>query len=277
MERPFLQKPFLSPIITAVKEFRLFSLRLNFLQSKTFLIVLSFLCLGGFVLLIDRLFQPRPTKTWDIKSIQTPSVDTKPSLTTPSAQKLMEEISKSNTHHPSGKPELVSPESPKPVSPPPSPLALMKEEDKLMEIVTIKKGYTISSLTEKYYGMVNNTLMDLILDSNSEIKDVHLILVDQKIKVPKITKELLIMQSTDHAYKIQVGTFQNPDFVRFYSNEPVLKGKVVEIFPRKVSPQETWYRVVVGPFGHKDECLKVIAQLKEKGLLPVFGGIFKME
>jgi len=277
MEGPFRQKPFLSPIITAVKEFHLFLPRANFLQSKTFLIVLSFLYLGGFVLLIDRLFQPRPTKTWDIKSIQTPSVDTKPSLTPPSAQKLMEEISKSNTHHPSGKPELVSPESPKPVSPPPSPLALLSEEDKIIEIATVKRGYTISYLTEKYYGMANHTLMDLILDSNPEIKDVHLILMDQKIKIPKITNELLTMQSTDHAYKIQVGTFQNPDLARFYSNEPALKGKVVEIFPRKVSPQETWYRVVVGPFGHKDECLKVIAQLKENGLLPVFGGILKTE
>ena len=277
MEGPFPQKPFLSPIITAVKEFRLFLPRLNFLQSKTFLIALSFLCLGGFVLLIDRYFQLRPTKPWGTKSIQIPSADTKGSLTPPSPPKMAGKISKSNTRHRPGEPELVSPELPKPVSPPTAPLTLLSEEDKLMKIVTVKKGQTISYLTEIYYGMVNNTLMDLILDSNLEIKDIHLILVDQKIKVPKITKELLIMQSTDHAYKIRVGTFQNPDFVRFYSNEPVLKGKVVEIFPRKVSPQETWYRVVVGPFGHKDECLKVIAQLKEKGLLPVFGGIFKME
>lgn len=85
------------------------------------------------------------------------------------------------------------------------------------------------------------------------------------------------MQSTAHTYKIHVGTFQNPGFVKFYRNEPALKGKVIEIFTRKVSPQETWYRVVVGPFGHKDECLKVIDQLKEKGLSPVFGGILKME
>jgi phage tail protein X len=193
--------------------------------------------LGGLVLLIDRYFQPRPAKKWDIQSLRNPNGDTK----------------------------LVA------------PLPLMKEEDKLMEIVTIKRGQTISYLTEKYYGMVNFTLMDFILASNPDIKDVHLILVDQKIKIPKITNELLTTQSTDHAYKIQVGTFPNPDLVRFYSNEPALKGKGVEIFPRKVSPQETWYRMVVGPFGHKDECLKVIAQLKEKGLLPVFGGIFKME
>jgi len=35
--------------------------------------------------------------------------------------------------------------------------------------------------------------------------------------------------------------------------------------------------VVVGPFGHKDECLKTVGQLREKRLLPVFGGIPKTE
>ena len=277
MENPFPQKSFLSPIITAVKAFRLFPQRVNFLQSKTALVVLSIVCLSGFVLLIDRLFQPRPAKTWDIKSLQPPSVNTQASLRPPSPPKMMEEISGSNTSQRPVERKPLSPEFPKSPYPPTAPLTLLSEEDKLMKTVTVKKGYTISYLAEIYYGMVNRSLMDFILDLNPEIKDVHLILVDQKIKIPKITKELLTMQSTDHAYKIQVGTFQNPDFVRFYSNEPALKGKVVEISPRKVSPQETWYRVVVGPFGHKDECLKVIAQFKEKGLLPVFGGIFKLE
>jgi len=277
MERPFLQKSFLSPIITAVKEFRLFPPRVNFLRSKTAWVVLSILCLGGFVLLIDRLFQPRPARTWDIKSLKPPSVDTQPSLTPPSLPKMMEEISKSNTPQRPVERKPISPELPKPVSLPTAPITLLSGEDKIMEIVTVKRGYTISYLTEKYYGMANHTLMDLILDSNPEIKDVHLILVDQKIKIPKITNELLTRQSTDHAYQIQVGTFQSSDLVRFYNNEPVLKGKVIEIFPRKVSPQETWYRVVVGKFDSEDEVLKIIDFLKGNGLLPAFGGLPKIK
>src|SRR4030043_525491 len=81
MEGPFRQKPFLSPIITAVKEFRLFPPRLKFLQSNT---------------------PQRP-------------VELKP----------------------------ISPEFPKPVSPLTAPITLLSEEDKLMKIVTVKKGYTI--------------------------------------------------------------------------------------------------------------------------------------
>jgi general secretion pathway protein A len=263
MEGPLSQKTFFSSIVTAIKEFRLSPPRLNSLLSKASLVVLSFLCLGGFVFLIDRYFQPLPAKTWGIKSPRSPYVDTKPSSTSPPHQG----------------PAALKPASPEfaKLGSPNAPLTFMSEEDQSTKIVTVKRGDTISSLTEIYYGMANQTLMDFILDLNPEITDVHLILVDQKIKIPKVTKELLSTKSDDNSYKIQVGTFQSPDFVRFYINEPALEGRKVKIFPRKVSPQETWYRLVVEPFDNKDECLRVIDQLKEKGLLPIFGGILKLE
>jgi general secretion pathway protein A len=239
MQRPVLQKPFYFPIITAVKEFRLPPPRLNFLLKKSSLVVVSILCLAGFVFLIGRYFQPRPAKTWDIKSLRHPYVNTQPSPMLPFPQES--ELSKHN------------------------------------EVVTVEKGQTLSLLAQKYYHTVNTTLLAIILDFNPEIINANLIMVGQKIKIPEMTEELLIMLSTDHTYKIHLGTFQNPKFVRFYRNESALKGKTIEIFLRKVSLRETWYRVVVGPFGHTDDCLRVIDQLKEKGLLPVFGGILKME
>ena len=75
----------------------------------------------------------------------------------------------------------------------------------------------------------------------------------------------------DRAYKIHVGTFVTPDFAGQYRNEPLLKGKDIEILPRKVSPKDMWYRIVVGEFNDKNEALKTTGLLKEKGLLPFFG------
>jgi cell division protein FtsN len=37
---------------------------------------------------------------------------------------------------------------------------------------------------------------------------------------------------------------------------------------RKVSPEETWYRVTAGKFDTREEGLKTIRALKKKGLLP---------
>ena len=277
MENPFPQKSFLSPIITAVKAFRLFPQRVNFLQSKTALVVLSIVCLSGFVLLIDRLFQPRPAKTWDIKSLQPPSVNTQASLRPPSPPKMMEEISGSNTSQRPVERKPLSPEFPKSPYPPTAPLTLLNEEEPFMEIETVRGGQTLYSLTKKYYRTVNNTFMDFILDSNPEITDVHLILVDQKIKIPKITEELLILKTPENTYKINAGTFQTPHPAKIYSEEQTLKGKKIEILFRKVSSHETWYQVVIEDFHSKDEVLKTIDLLKGKGLLPAFGGLSRIK
>jgi len=47
-----------------------------------------------------------------------------------------------------------------------------------------------------------------------------------------------------------------------------LKEKKIEVIPRKVSPGNTWYRVVIGRFDNRDEALKMIRHLKGRGLVP---------
>lgn len=275
MEGPLPPKTFLSPMVNAVKEHRLSAPRFNFLTSRTVLIVLSFFCLGGFVFLIDRYVQPKPAKTWDIQSIKSSSVNTQPSLPIPSPQKKMEEIPEREVRHPPEESKLLPIERSEPLSTPTTLLPPLKEEDNLLEILTIKKGQTLSSLSRKYYDRVNPTLMDHILELNPEIKDVHLILVDQKIRLPKITEESLILKTSEGTYQMNVGTFQKPDAAQFYSDEQSLKGKKVEVLPRRVSRQEIWYRVVIGDFDSLDEAVRATQLLKEKGLLPAFGDLSK--
>jgi len=129
----------------------------------------------------------------------------------------------------------------------------------------------MSQLTQKYYGIVNISLLDFLLELNPEITNVHFILVDQKIKIPHITEDLLIIPCPDRTYSIHAGTFDTPDPAELYRGEPVLKGKKIEILSRKVSPRETWYRVMIGKFENKNEVLKTISVLRKKGLLPAFG------
>ncbi|HSB06256.1 MAG TPA: AAA family ATPase [Thermodesulfobacteriota bacterium] len=147
----------------------------------------------------------------------------------------------------------------------------------LEEVVVVEEGQTISSLSQKYYRMMNPTLLDLILDFNPEITDAALIQVNQKIKIPKITKEWMISESHDRTYKIHLGTFGSTEFAKPYKNEPALKGKKIEVFPRKVTSQDTWYRIIVGNFSSRDEAVRVIDLLKEKRLLPLFGNTPKIE
>jgi hypothetical protein len=110
---------------------------------------------------------------------------------------------------------------------------------------------------------------------NPSITNVHLILVDQEIRIPNITEKLLIVPSADSSYKIHAGTFETPDSAKIYGDEPALQGKKVETLPRSVSPREAWHRVMIGKFDNREDALKRTVLLKEKGLLPAFGGILK--
>ena len=210
-------------------------------------VILTLVCLGGLIFLVRENFQKGSTQWGDLKTLKSPPVD---------------------THSPEPKP--IPPESLE-VSPPPSPSLIAKrKENQFIEIVTVRAGQTISSLSQEYYRMTHTTLIDIILDFNPEITNVHLILIDQEIKIPKITEELFIIPSSEGTCKIHVGTFSTQDISKLYRNERSLAKKEIEVFPRKVSAQETWYRVVVGKFDNREEALKAIHLLKEKGLLPSF-------
>jgi hypothetical protein len=141
-------------------------------------------------------------------------------------------------------------------------------EIRVKKIVEVKVGTTLSLLALKYYKEANMTLIDHILKLNPDITDPNLILVNQKIKIPEITESVLLLQSSNGEFKVHVGTFLNRGYATRYIDDIDLPGKKMEVVPRKVSQTETWYRVLAGTFASKDEGLKVIEELKQKGLLP---------
>jgi len=142
--------------------------------------------------------------------------------------------------------------------------------EKKMQTIHVTEGDYIMYLTKKYYQISNETLIDFLLEANPEITDFNLIKINQKIKIPEVTEELLIMNSSDNTFKIHVGTFATPEAAKQFANEPAFTGKKVDTIPRKVSKNEMWYRVLVGNFRSREECRQVISTLKKRGLLPVF-------
>jgi general secretion pathway protein A len=151
--------------------------------------------------------------------------------------------------------------------------SIEKEAKKATErIVSVKKGWTLSLLALQYYNNVNPTLIDLILEFNPQITDLNRIFVNQQIKIPSITEELLLIQAPNQSYKIYLGTFSDEQFGHSLRKTLVLKGKTLEVVPRKVSPQDTWLRVLAGEFKTREEGLRAIQALRQQGLLPAFVG-----
>jgi len=138
------------------------------------------------------------------------------------------------------------------------------------ESIKIENGWTLSTLSKRFYGAANPSLLERILAANPQITDLNRIQVGHSIMVPKIKEKSLLIEASDPPLRIHLGTFPDRDQIRIFRDEPVLRGKELEVVPRRVSPGETWYRVLAGPFATQEEALQSIRFLKQKGLLPFF-------
>jgi type II secretory pathway predicted ATPase ExeA len=226
------------------------------IYSKASFFILLFLCVGLLFLLGKEYLQKGPIKKEERRVPQNLLTEA-----TPSPKEIPPEIQKESISM--GNTQLSH------IKPPPLESDLLKDKNKVENFIYAKKEDCLLSLARKYYQKTNETLIDFLLESNPEITNIHLIKINQKIKLPEIKEESLILESSDHIFKIRIGTFPTLSQTRLYKDELVLKGKEIEIIPRKVSPQETWYQVVAGQYNTKEECLKTIAILKEKNLLPL--------
>jgi len=159
----------------------------------------------------------------------------------------------------------------KAVIPPTSPAIQTQPKPEIrVNMVIVKENATIRLLAQKYYNLSNVTLMDYILRFNPEMTNPELVKANEKINIPEITEEALIIQAPDGTYKLHVATFLIPELVEKYKNEPLLQGKKIEVIPRNFSNKQTWYRILVGNFASREESLAAIQALKEKRLLPHF-------
>ena len=114
------------------------------------------------------------------------------------------------------------------------------------------------------------TLVDHILGFNPQIQNMDLIKVSQKIEIPGINEECFLTGTPGNGYKIHLGTFDDAHSTARYQGESSLRGKNIEVIPRKVSPDTTWYRLVAGNFESREEIMRALQDLKQKGLLPAF-------
>ena len=246
-----------------LKEWRRLTLGLTAFNMRVCVVILPLLFVAGFLFYGPASLRPKSADTVAVGPIEIVRADA-----SPSASFLPASSGTRDREASSGRASLLTPRSAAAL--PSGPPRNVTPADRIDEPVAVKHGQTISSIAEQYYGMTNKTLCELILQSNPGITNIHFITVDQIIHMPKISEERLVLPSPDRTFRLFAGTFWTPTLASVYQYQPVLKGKNVEIIPRNVSPEETWYRVEIGPFESKQAVLEAISQLKAKGLLPLF-------
>jgi len=233
---------------------------------KVLLVGFLLLCLGGFVIWVNRDSRQATLETSKRGIIRKSA----PEAFRPATSSKTEQKSEGESRSPAAPVETGTPatETLSATSLTATSSMGTRGEVEFEEIVTVKAGESIFELCRRYYGLTNATLMDIVLDFNPGLENANLIRVNQKIKLPRITEELLILENPDQTYQIHAGTYADLDASRRYSKVSALKEKEIEVIPRKVSPGDTWYRVVIGRFDSRDEALKMIRLLKGRGLVP---------
>lgn len=138
-------------------------------------------------------------------------------------------------------------------------------ETRIKAVVEAKEGLNLSSFAALHYGMIHETLVDHILKVNPEIRNPDLILVRQKIRIPELSASLLIVRAAHGRYKVHLRTFADPEKAARYKMAAAPWARDVEIVPWKMTAGKTWYRVYAGSFGDRNEALRAIEDMKQKG------------
>lgn len=260
--------PKILPSIQPIRQFWRSPIRFAISFKRGSLAIFVLVCLGGLIFLLYEYIGRGSVKIQEKKPLTGQKLATEPSTYKHSAQGTIKEILEKDTN-PTDQGKITQTESSSLQRDAALPTPA-KEKEQFTEVI-VKRGETLLLLAKNYYHIANLTLIDVILQSNPEITNANHIKVGQKIRIRKITEESLVSQSSDHTFKIHVGTFWSPELSKLYRDEPALKGKTIEVIPLKIIPTEILHRVKVGNFQNRDEALNMVFFLKKKGLLPCFG------
>jgi cell division septation protein DedD len=109
---------------------------------------------------------------------------------------------------------------------------------------------------------VNATVLDCILESNPEIADVDLVRAGSQVLLPQAVGKARSVKLPDGSFGIHAATFMTYREARDYVGKIGSDLGRVEIVKRRVAPQKDWYRILVGPFGSREEARSALQSLE---------------
>jgi phage tail protein X len=174
-------------------------------------------------------------------------------------------------------PPAAAPVVPASVQPPVASPALQQPEltastvvppqEDARTVVLKEEGGSLYFIAMRHYGKADETIYDLILQANPAIVDVRKIDDQQKIVVPSITAESYVKGSVQDGYRIHVGTYETAQWADIYGARVKSAEKRIIVEPQQYSSRDTWYRLMLGDFTHKEEALQTVRALAKKGMI----------
>jgi len=138
--------------------------------------------------------------------------------------------------------------------------------EKNKKLVFARRGDMVSSIALKEYGIFNATICDIIKRANPEIKDLDQIDIGQKIIIPKLDIDSIIVEITKGVFSIHLASFISYDNARQYFNQLPVEKYQISISPVEIAGKRPWYRIMMGNFSSRAQAKKFAKTIKFNNL-----------
>ncbi len=126
------------------------------------------------------------------------------------------------------------------------------------------KDYMLK-IIKKTYGKSNSTILDIVQTANSEIKDINLIKIGQKIILPRLSVDTFILDDGEKHYFLHYYSFYNKKTAYKKLLELSSLSYPMSLYTVKLGNNEV-YRIYVGPFSSREKARRVFKLLPKDHL-----------
>ena len=125
------------------------------------------------------------------------------------------------------------------------------------KVVFAKRGDSISSLALKKYGISNGTIFDIIKRVNPEIEDLGSISVGQKIILPALDIDSIVVEIAKDVFSIHIASFFTHESAIQYINTLKKLNYPIILSSVKISGENTCYRITIGKFPSREKAIEI--------------------
>lgn len=167
-------------------------------------------------------------------------------------------------------PEERAEEEPAPAAaaaPEPEPVAPALENQQ--RALMAKSGDIVSALATREYGTLTNTVCDIIKRANPGIKDLDRIYVGDKILIPPLDIESLIVAEDNGTFSIHLATFSANSDAQQLKKILSDRNYAPSVYPVKLIGSQPWYRVTLGNYPDRSAAIAFARNIDlDSALLP---------
>jgi len=132
--------------------------------------------------------------------------------------------------------------------------------------VIAKDGDILSKIVYNEYGIINDTIYEIVKSANPEIQDIDQIKIGQKIILPKIDIDSQIVEIAPNVYSFHITSFRSYSKVKNYLSKLMDNNYPIYVLPVKGVGEKTWYRIMIGQFSNRDNAVKFARSIKNNTL-----------